>query len=182
MRVAPGATLPIWLRSAAGFMATSTLGASPGVVMSWSEMWTWNADTPARVPAGARISAGKSGNVARSLPYRALVVVNRSPVSCMPSPESPAKRMITRSTTSGARARCVVSVNRVPLDVLLTCPGPYRLATRQRRTVSDRDGADTERDHHPPDPGGSGDGDRSVEVDVLDGVEQLDALAHRALE
>ena len=47
--------------SAAGFMATSTFGESPGVRMSWSEMWTWNADTPARVPAGARISAGKSG-------------------------------------------------------------------------------------------------------------------------
>ena len=66
--MAPGATRPIWLRSAAGFMATSTLGASPGVVMSWSEMWTWNAETPAIVPAGARISAGKSGSVARSLP------------------------------------------------------------------------------------------------------------------
>jgi hypothetical protein len=52
----------------AGFIATSTLGASPGVVMSWSEMWTWKSDTPASVPAGARISAGKSGNVARSLP------------------------------------------------------------------------------------------------------------------
>ena len=49
-------------------MATSTFGASPGVVMSWSEMWTWKAETPARVPAGARISAGKSGSVARSLP------------------------------------------------------------------------------------------------------------------
>ena len=36
--------------------------------MVWSEMWTWNADTPASVPAGARISAGKSGKVARSLP------------------------------------------------------------------------------------------------------------------
>ena len=57
---------------AAGFMATSTLGASPGVRMSWSEMWTWKADTPARVPAGARISAGKSGKVDRSLPNRAL--------------------------------------------------------------------------------------------------------------
>ena len=49
-------------------MATSTFGASPGVVMSWSEMWTWKAETPASVPAGARISAGNSGSVARSLP------------------------------------------------------------------------------------------------------------------
>ena len=83
-------------------MATSTFGASPGVVISWSEMWTWNADTPARVPAGARISAGKSGRVLRSLPHRALALVKRSPVSCIPSPESPANRMITRSRVSTA--------------------------------------------------------------------------------
>ena len=51
---------------------------------------------------GARISAGKSGSVARSLPNRALALVKRSPVSCMPSPESPAKRMMTRSSRSGA--------------------------------------------------------------------------------
>ena len=93
-------------------MATSTLGASPGVVMSWSEMCTWKADTPARVPAGARISAGKSGSVARSFPNMALALVKRSPVSCMPSPESPAKRMITRSMRSaacGAVSRSTVS-------------------------------------------------------------------------
>ena len=96
------------MRSAAGFMATSTLGASPGVVISWSEMCTWKADTPARVPAGARISAGKSGSVARSLPNRALALVKRSPVSCMPSPESPAKRMMTRSRRSGGVRSAVV--------------------------------------------------------------------------
>ena len=68
---------------------------SPGVRISWSEMWTWNDDTPAMVPAGARISAGKLGIVARSLPKAALTSVKRSPVSCMPSPESPAKRITT---------------------------------------------------------------------------------------
>ena len=47
--------------SAAGFIATSTFGVSPGVTMSWSEMCTWNDETPAIVPAGARISAGKFG-------------------------------------------------------------------------------------------------------------------------
>src|SRR5438445_557106 len=88
--------------SAAGFIATSTFGESPGVRMSWSEMWTWNDDTPAIVPAGARISAGKFGRVARSLPKAALTSVNRSPASCMPSPESPANRMTTRSSVSGA--------------------------------------------------------------------------------
>ena len=41
-----------WPSSAAGFIATSTLGVSPGVEMSWSEMCTWNDDTPAIVPAG----------------------------------------------------------------------------------------------------------------------------------
>src|SRR5262245_24381772 len=82
---------------AAGFMATSTLGASPGVTMSRDAKWIWNADTPARVPAGARISAGKSGSVARSFPSTAVALVNRSPVNCMPSPESPANRTTTRS-------------------------------------------------------------------------------------
>ena len=67
-------------------------------MMSWSAKCSWNAETPGRVPAGARISAGKSGSVDRSLPNDAVELVNRSPVSCMPSPESPAKRMITRSS------------------------------------------------------------------------------------
>ena len=41
---------------------------------------------------------------------RAVSLVNRSPVSCMPSPESPANRMITRSscTTCLATVRCYV--------------------------------------------------------------------------
>src|SRR6476469_5909162 len=56
--VEPGGS-SFWLAlAAAGFIATSTLGASPGVTMSWSEMCTWNDETPAMVPAGARISAG----------------------------------------------------------------------------------------------------------------------------
>src|SRR3954452_4721154 len=101
--------------SAAGFMAMSTLGASPGVVISWSEMCTWKLDTPLTVPAGARISAGKSGNVDRSLPKMALDEVNRSPVSCMPSPESPAKRTTTRVIVSAAGFRSTVSVIGHPL-------------------------------------------------------------------
>ena len=89
-------------------MATRTLGESPGVRMSWSEMWTWKAETPFSVPAGARISAGKSGKVDRSLPMSALDVVKRSPVSCMPSPESPANRTITWSSWAVCllRSRC----------------------------------------------------------------------------
>ena len=84
----------LW-KSAAGFIATSTSGASPGVWMSKLEKRSWNALTPGSVPAGARISAGKSGNVAMSLPISAVVRVNWSPVSCIPSPESPANRMTT---------------------------------------------------------------------------------------
>ena len=84
--------------SAAGFMATSTSGLSPGVRMSWSAKCSWKLDTPGSVPAGARISAGKFGSVDRSLPNVAVSWVNRSPASCMPSPESPANRMMTRST------------------------------------------------------------------------------------
>ena len=66
-------------------------------MMSWSAKCSWNDETPGRVPAGARISAGKFGRVDRSLPKAAVSEVNRSPVNCMPSPESPAKRMTTRS-------------------------------------------------------------------------------------
>src|SRR4051794_26586193 len=81
-------------------MATSTSGASPGVRMSREAKWIWKADTPATVPAGARISAGKSGSVARSLPKTAVASVNRLPASCIPSPESPAIRTTTRSRVS----------------------------------------------------------------------------------
>ena len=72
MSVPPFARSPTFTLSAAGFIATSTLGWSPGVRMSWSAKWTWKPDTPGSEPAGARISAGKSGNVARSLPKTAV--------------------------------------------------------------------------------------------------------------
>jgi hypothetical protein len=83
--------------SAAGFIATSTSGASPGVWISLDEKCSWKPDTPNSEPAGARISAGKSGNVEMSLPASAAALVNSVPVSCMPSPESPANRITTRS-------------------------------------------------------------------------------------
>jgi len=78
--------------SAAGFIATSVSGWSPAENTSCAANWIWYPETPAVVPAGARISAGKSGNVARSLPWSAASRVNSVPVSCMPSPESPANR------------------------------------------------------------------------------------------
>jgi hypothetical protein len=101
--VPPAGTSSRFALSAAGFMATSTSGRSPGVRTSKSANCSWNDDTPGRVPAGARISAGKLGSVARSLPNAAASDVNRSPVSCIPSPESPANRITTRSSWTGLR-------------------------------------------------------------------------------
>ena len=46
MIVAPWGRSPRLARSAAGFIATSTSGASPGVRMSWSAKCTWNDETP----------------------------------------------------------------------------------------------------------------------------------------
>src|SRR6185295_8406526 len=84
-------------------------------------MRTWKADTPGRVPAGARISAGKSGSVDRSLPNSAEVLVNCVPVSCMPSPESPAKRMTTSVIFSGATSR--LSFSATVVLMVLSFPG-----------------------------------------------------------
>src|SRR6185503_16903808 len=80
-----------------------TSGASPGVWISDDEKWSWNPETPNKLPAGARISAGKSGNVEMSLPASAAAFANSVPVSCIPSPESPVNRITTRS-------RCFVSI------------------------------------------------------------------------
>src|SRR5262244_3561190 len=79
-------------------MATRQSSRSPGVYTRRRPNWSWKLDTPKSVPAGARISAGKFGRVARSLPAHADSVVNCSPVSCMPSPESPANRITARSS------------------------------------------------------------------------------------
>ena len=67
--------------------------------MSLDEKLIWKPETPGSEPAGARISAGKSGSVLMSLPKTAAVRVNCVPVSCIPSPESPANRMVTRSSS-----------------------------------------------------------------------------------
>ena len=62
------------------------------------------------MPAGARISAGKSGNVAKSLPASAVSCVNWLPVTCIPSPESPAKRITTESRVSRPERREMAEV------------------------------------------------------------------------
>jgi hypothetical protein len=53
-----GRTSSMLARRAAGLNATRTSGRSAGVLMSFDEKWIWKPDTPASVPAGARISAG----------------------------------------------------------------------------------------------------------------------------
>ena len=58
MSAPPAGRSPMFVLSAAGFIATSTSGASPGVWMSDAEKLIWNPDTPGSEPAGARISAG----------------------------------------------------------------------------------------------------------------------------
>src|SRR4051794_26571710 len=100
----------MFVLSAAGFIATSTSGRSPGVRMSWSAKCSWKPETPGSEPAGARISAGKSGNVARSFPAIAVSDVKRPPVSCIPSPESPAKRMTTDSSCSTGLATTALTL------------------------------------------------------------------------
>ena len=65
--------------SAAGFIATSTFGASPGVRMSWSAKWSWKPETPGSEPAGARISAGKSGKRRQIVPHHGRLA--REPVA-----------------------------------------------------------------------------------------------------
>src|SRR5581483_5888955 len=97
--------------------------------------------------------------VARSLPKIALTLVKRSPVSCMPSPESPAKRMTTRSKAwSGCSA---VSVTYAPDWLyrrfsLLACCRFLRRCLRH--------------------------GDAGVEEDVLHRVQQLHPVLARPLE
>src|SRR6188474_2302532 len=110
MSAPPGGRSPMFVLSAAGFIATRTSGWSPGVWISDDEKLIWKPDTPGRDPAGARISAGKSGRVLMSLPKTAAVRVNWVPVSCIPSPESPAKRIVTRSSSWSCGSCARVSV------------------------------------------------------------------------
>ena len=84
--------------------------------MSELEKLIWKPDTPGSEPAGARISAGKSGSVLMSLPKTAAVRVNWVPVTCIPSPESPAKRIVTRSRSWTSRSRFAGRGRHAPSD------------------------------------------------------------------
>ena len=104
--------------------------------MSREAKWIWKAETPASVPAGARISAGKFGSVARSLPITAVASVKRPPPSCMPSPESPAKRTMTRSRSSIALViSSVMSAPTTHLRIVRGRDGMTRIAARARHAA-----------------------------------------------
>src|SRR5262245_9258390 len=105
MRRPPSFRSARWTVSAAGFIATRQSRRSPGVYTRRLPNWSWKLETPKRVPAGARISAGKFGSVEMSLPAHAASVVNCSPVTCIPSPESPAKRITARVSVRCGLAR-----------------------------------------------------------------------------
>ena len=80
MRV-PGFRWGKFIFRAAGLNATSASGSSPGVNISIEPNCIWNAETPYVVPAGALISAGNSGKMAKSFPYIAVAKVNWVPIS-----------------------------------------------------------------------------------------------------
>src|SRR5215831_9352609 len=105
--------------------------------MSSLENWTWKPDTPAGVPAGARISAGKSGKVLMSLPRLADVLANSVPTSCMPSPESPQKPTVAwGSSTEGFSTNVLISCH-LPLQ---TCNAIPALGGRDGRPLRTLDG------------------------------------------
>src|ERR1051326_7898462 len=117
--------------------------------MSWLEKFNWKPLTPGKLPAGARISAGKSGSVEMSLPTIAEVLVNCVPVSCMPSPESPAKRMVTVSNCSSCLSTVTVGGSKTALmdfdDVLLIrisdCPLPIADLEMNQSEIGNRKSA-----------------------------------------
>src|SRR5439155_2495208 len=129
------------------------------------------------VPAGALISAGKSGSVARSLPTIAVASVKQLPASCIPSPESPAKRTMTRSFFSTvlfnwypralARCHCGPGLLKNPpggqrkprrplsiVDIRLSAPAASSALSesareeRLREVFAARSASEMPRDHH----------------------------------
>src|SRR5437879_1027424 len=123
MRMPPGFRSPTFILRAAGFIATSTSRSSPGVNTSFEEKLRWKALTPASVPAGARMSAGKSGRVAGAMPASAASVVDCLPATCLPSPGSRAQQM--NAGAAAARA-----------DVLLFLHADTRLPAGYAQAVA----------------------------------------------
>ena len=73
---------------------TNSTGNAPASAGTVHGSWNLVAQgVPDRVPS----QSGNSGKVLKSFPTIAVVSVNRVPVSCIPSPESPANRITTLS-------------------------------------------------------------------------------------
>src|SRR3954462_15636388 len=116
-----------------------------------------------------------------SLPKTAAVRVNCVPVSCMPSPESPANRIVTRSSScvSGSVSRVVVTWLSAPL-------GSVHRLVRTRRQVQEllgeRLGEVLEDVLRPDDAREDVVVVEQRDVAVAAGLHQLDRVADRLLE
>ena len=87
-----------------------------------------------------------------SLPTRADVLVNCVPASCMPSPESPANRIVTRSSSSTLAARLLDSLVSVvtmpPSGSGMSLVGPRRQVQHLLRERLRQEMDDVERPQH----------------------------------
>ena len=141
----PGRRSSMFARSAAGLNATSTSGWSAGVRMSLDGEVDLEARDARRASRRARGSRpGSRGSVERSLPASAVDSVNLVPVSCMPSPESPAKRMATPldllDRLLGLATMCSLllrrAARRARLGAVVELPGSYPRGRRGERASS----------------------------------------------
>jgi hypothetical protein len=78
---------------AAAAPAAAAAAEGPGTRKAAPDTQELGTGGAATVPAGALISAGKSVTVATSSNNMAEITAKRCPVNCIPSPESPAKRI-----------------------------------------------------------------------------------------
>ena len=76
---------------------------------------------------------GSSGSVARSLPNAADSSVKRSPTSCIPSPESPANRITTRSSVSARGSGSPLRSPLTPAFSVCQLPGCAAPSARAHR-------------------------------------------------
>ena len=129
-----------WTLRAAALKATRTSMWSPWLATRARPTLIEKEDTPAGEPAGARISAGKSGKVAKSLRRSAAASVKSAPTVCTPSPESPANRTRTKSTPGSMG----ISRRRIPVvsSICRRRPGDRRERGARGRQRCGGGGAD----------------------------------------
>jgi len=91
---------------AAGFIATKHVDRVAGGHHVGAAKWIWNAETPNVVPVGARISAGKSGNVEKiAAGERRLERENWLPVTASRPPRPRRESITTESRVLVAGGR-----------------------------------------------------------------------------